>query len=98
MLRRVCILTSYNLYESKRYFSEKLAEALQRQGIEVKVIDTLGRTKVSQEFFESIRSFAPNFTCSFNSSVPFFGRFFWEPMQIPHLSFLVDPFLYSTIL
>lgn len=98
MLKKVCLLTNYNLYESKRYFTQKLAEALHRQGIETKIIDAresiLGADEIS-----AIQHFAPDITASFNSLDPIGEkRFLWDFLEIPHISFLVDPVFYSTYL
>ena len=95
-IHKVCLLTNFNMYESKRYFTEKLAEAMRRHGLETKIIDVrqaiLGADEIRQ-----IRSFEPDFTCSFNSSIAVEnGKFFWDFLEIPHISFLVDPSFYST--
>lgn len=97
-LKKVCLITNFNLYESKRYFTEKLAEAMQRQGIETKIID-VRQGVLGSETMQTIRKFAPDFTCSFNSFEPIGeGRYLWDFLEIPHLSFLVDPSFYSTTL
>lgn len=97
-LRKVCLLTNDNLYETKRYFTEKMAEAMRRHGLETKVIDVKGKD-LSKEAIQSIRTFAPDFTCSFNSFDPIVqGTFLWDFLEIPHVSFLVDPSFYSTAL
>ena len=97
-LRKICLITNFNLYESKRYFTEKLAEAMQRHGIETKIVDVrLGA--LGSETIQSIRQFEPDFTCSFNSFEPIGeGRYLWDFLKIPNLSFLVDPSFYSTTL
>lgn len=92
---RVCLLVNYNLYESKRYFALKLSEALQRKGIETKIIDLKEQSFEAEDALE-VQRFQPDFTCSFNS----FGMsqnnlFPWDIIKIPHLSILVDPVLYS---
>lgn len=92
MFKRVCIVVNYNLYESKRHFTQKLAEAMQRKGLTVKVIDTKG------EIFNvnDIVRFQADFSCSFNSTFPNPNQqYFWDLTEIPHLSFLVDPAIYS---
>lgn len=97
-LTKICLITNFNLYESKRYFTEKLAEAMQRYGIETKIID-VRQGVLGSETMQAIRSFAPDFTCSFNSFEPIGeGRYLWDFLEIPHLSFLVDPSFYSTTL
>lgn len=98
MSQKICLLTNYNLYESKRYFTQKLAEALQRKGIETKIIDAresiLGADEIS-----AIQKFSPDITASFNSLDPIGERrFLWDFLEIPHISFLVDPVFYSTYL
>lgn len=98
MLKKICLLTNYNLYESKRYFTEKLADALHRKNIETKIIDAregaLGADTIS-----AIQRFAPDITASFNSLDPIAEkRFLWDFLEIPHVSFLVDPVFYSTFL
>lgn len=96
--RKICLITNFNLYESKRYFTEKLAEAMQRQGIETKIID-VNEGVLGSKILESIRQFDPDFTCSFNSFDPVGkGRDLASFLEIPHLSFLVDPSFYSTSL
>lgn len=98
MLHKVCLLTNYNLYESKRYFTQKLAEALQRQQIETKIIDARESILGADEI-NSIQKFAPNITASFNSLDPIGeNRFLWDFLEIPHISFLVDPVFYSPYL
>ena len=97
-LRKVCLITNYNLYESKRYFVEKLAEAMERHGIKTMTMDVQQKV-FGSESMQSIREFAPDFTCSFNSFEPMEkGLYLWDYLQIPHVSFLVDPSFYSTTL
>ncbi len=97
MLHKICLITNYNLYESKRYFIEKLDEAMRRHGIETTIIDAQ-QTALGSDTIAAIRRFNPDFTCSFNSFETMDGRYMWDYMQIPHLSFLVDPSFYSTTL
>lgn len=98
MLKKVCLLTNYNLYESKRHFTLKLAEAMERAGIQTKIIDAregiLGADTIS-----SVQAFAPDATCSFNSLDPIAEKhYLWDFLSTPHISFLVDPAFYSTSL
>lgn len=95
MIKKICILTNYNFYESKRHFTLALAAALNRRGIESKILDVrenaLGAAEIS-----SIVRFGPDVTCSFNSLLPLSkNQFLWDFLEIPHLSILVDPALYS---
>jgi glycosyltransferase involved in cell wall biosynthesis len=95
LVDRVCIITNYNLYESKRYFSQKFGEALKRKGIETFLIDAEERT-LGADVIGAIQAFKPSLTCSFNSLLPISERrYLWDFLEIPHISFLVDPALYS---
>ena len=93
MIQNICLLTKYNLYESKRYFTHKFSEALNRHGIKTVIIDT---QRVNIEvFFEIIRRENPDLICSFNSTIPYQeGLFFWDRLLIPYLSLVVDPVFY----
>jgi spore maturation protein CgeB len=45
---------------------------------------------------DSLKRFAPTLTCSFNSLLPVSEtKFLWDLLEIPHLSILLDPALYS---
>lgn len=95
---RICLLVNDNLYGSKRHFTQKLAEALTRHQVAVKVIDAQGGSLGMGKIHE-IEDFKPNLTASFNSFLPLpNGKFLWDMLEIPHLSFLVDPALYSASL
>jgi glycosyltransferase involved in cell wall biosynthesis len=97
-LKKVCLLTNFNFYESKRHFTQKLAEAMGRHGLETLVID-VDQKALEAAAVRDIRAFAPDFTCSFNSFSPIAeGTFLWDYLEIPHLSLLVDPSFYSTTL
>lgn len=97
-VNKICLITNFNLYESKRYFTEKLAEALRRHGVETKIIDVRQQI-LGAEIIQAIKQFSPDFTCSFNSFVPMDdGQYVWDFLKIPHISFLVDPSFYSTTL
>ena len=70
MLRRVCLITNYNLYESKRHFTQKLAEALNRKNIQTQIID-VQEDVLSANSISEITRFNPELTCSFNTLLPF---------------------------
>lgn len=98
LIDRVCLLVNDNLYGSKRHFTQKLAEALTRHEVAVKVIDAEGGSLGIAKIHE-IEDFKPTLTASFNSFLPLpNGKFLWDILKIPHLSFLVDPALYSASL
>jgi spore maturation protein CgeB len=94
-LKRVCFLVNYNLYESKRHFTQKLAEAMNRKGIETRIIDVKEEV-LGAVVLDSLRRYSPNLTCSFNSLLPVSeSKFLWDILEIPHLAILVDPAIYS---
>ncbi|MBA3604009.1 MAG: glycosyltransferase family 1 protein [Parachlamydiaceae bacterium] len=94
-LKRICLISNYNLYESKRHFSTKFGEAFKRKGIEVLHIDAQ-EAPLNAEVLLSISRFNPNLTCSFNTLQPISpDTFLWDYLEIPHLSILVDPAIYS---
>lgn len=95
---RITLLVNYNLYESKRYFTQKLSEALQRNGIETQIID-VKEGLLGAESMMAIRRFGPDMTGSFNSLLPLSeNTYLWDYLETPHISFLVDPSFYSTFL
>ncbi|MCE5316504.1 MAG: glycosyltransferase [Parachlamydia sp.] len=95
MLKKVCFIVNYNLYESKRHFTRKLAEAMNRKGIETRIID-VQESALSAEAIATIRRYGPDLTCSFNSLLPVSEtKFLWDALEIPHLAILVDPAIYS---
>ena len=95
MLNKVCLFVNYNLYESKRYFTRKFAEALNRKGIETRIVD-VQETTLSADIIASVRRYKPDLTCSFNTLLPISeSKFLWDFLQIPHWSILVDPAIYS---
>lgn len=94
-IKRVCLISNYNLYESKRHFTLKLAEAMQRKGIETLHID-VNESALNAETLGSIARFNPTLTCSFNTLRPIAPEIFlWDYLQIPHWSILLDPVIYS---
>lgn len=94
-LKRVCLISNYNLYESKRHFTLKLAEAMQRKGIETLHID-VKESALNAEVLGAIARFNPTLTCSFNILRPISpDMFLWDYLQIPHWSILLDPVIYS---
>lgn len=95
MLQKVCLIVNYNLYESKRHFTKKLAEALNRKQIATKIIDAQ-EGSLNAAMITEIHQFAPDITCSFNTLLPTQDqKFLWDYLKIPHVSFVVDPILYS---
>lgn len=94
MLERVCFLTNYNQYESKRHFAKELSKALEEEGVESTIFDVQDPQFRKMPHFK-IHQASPDLTISFNSFVPSAdGKYLWEQLKIPHLSILVDPALY----
>lgn len=93
--RKVCFIVNYNLYESKRFFTNRFAEALEKKGIQTRIIDVEEKV-LSADVIGSITRFHPDLTCSFNTLLPIAeNRFLWDALEIPHWSILLDPALYS---
>ena len=91
MIQEVWILVKYNLYESKRYFCKKLAEAFKRKGVQARVLD-FEKDNPKEWFKERNNRHLPDYCCSFNRSIPNEkGQFFWDLHRIPYHSILVDP-------
>lgn len=96
----VALLSNYNLYESKRYFCLKLAEAFNRIGIETSIIDFHTLKEQQAEFMRACRPEETLFTCSFNSIIPSAdGKYIADYTGVPHVAFFVDPaFNYREVL
>lgn len=95
-LRRICLLSNYNAYESKRHFTIKLAEAMQRKGIETFQLDIQG---IGSEEINKILRFNPQLICSFNTLEPFSdGRQLGDLLEIPLWSIVLDPSYYTKFL
>ena len=94
-MQKICFIVNYNLYESKRHFTVKLAEAFERKGVKTKIID-VDENSLSAELIQDLKAFEPDLTASFNTLLPVSeGRFLCDFLQIPHWSILVDPLFYS---
>lgn len=94
-IKKICFLVNYNMYESKRYFTEKFAQALNKKNIETMILDTR-ENSLSAETIRQVVLFDPDLSASFNTLLPNAdGRFLWDILQIPHWSILLDPAIYS---
>lgn len=92
-IQDIWIITNYNLYESKRYFSAKLAEALKRRGVAVRLLDVQNDNPQS---WAQKNTKLPDLCCSFHRTPPSTaGKFFWDEKKIPFWSILVDPAFYD---
>jgi spore maturation protein CgeB len=92
---RICLVAFFNQYESKRYFCDRLAEALKKEGVETLLVDPpVGL--ISGEIQTQINSFRPDFLISFNSThVDERGKYYWDYLEVPYLNALVDPAFYA---
>ena len=98
MLRRICLLVNYNQYESKRHFTQQLAQAMMRHEIQVRILDVREQS-LDKVALEEIARFSPDLTCSFNSfSLTADKKLLGDIVRIPHWSILVDPAFYSIYL
>ena len=89
------MLTFFNQYESKRHFTRKLSEALNRFGVETLIADPK-TGEISNEIKKSLFDFSPDCLFSFNSSLPDkAGKYLWDYLQIPSWIALVDPAFYA---
>ncbi|MBS4166810.1 MULTISPECIES: glycosyltransferase [unclassified Neochlamydia] len=87
----IAFLSNYNLYESKRYFCARFAEAFNRLGIETSIIDYHTLQQQSREFIRASNPQETIFTCSFNSMISEDGKYISDHTGVPHLAFFVDP-------
>lgn len=72
-----------------------MAEALQRQNVEVKILQW-PQGPVPEYILETIRQEKPTITASFNQPAPLEDKsYFFENLQIPHLTLLLDPAIYE---
>lgn len=95
MLKKVVLFAKYNWYETNKYNIQKLAQAMQRNGIDVKVMDY--DTFSVQGSLKELIDFGTELTVSFNSTKPMReGYYWWDSVRIPHLFILVDPPFFYT--
>lgn len=91
-MTRICLISNYNQYNSKRVFTAELALALERCGAIPLVLDW---AKTKSTFFNHIREFKPDLILSFNSFQPLSnGEYIWDILKIPTLFVVVDPVIY----
>lgn len=76
-------------YGVLHHFTEKLAEALSRQGVEATLLEAEWNNP--KPFLDKLLNDKPDCTLSFNGLLPDDeGRFFCDLIGIPHVAFLVD--------
>ena len=90
---RIDLLVGENQYDSTLYFSKKLSEALERQGVNTRLFWV-----ADGNFHEAARAIMhepPDLTCSFSDITVGDNQPIGDQWQIPHLSMLLDPAIYS---
>lgn len=98
MIESICFIVNHNMYDVKRHFTKKLCEALERKGVKCSIFDTSER-EMSVDDIEKIADDEPDLLATFNTVLPLqSGKFYWDYIEIPHLSLLVDPAIYSVLL
>lgn len=76
-------------YQVLHYLTERFAEALERTGIQTRVLES--HYDKPQEFIDTILNDRPNCTLSFNGLLPDKdGNFFCDLIDIPHVACLLD--------
>lgn len=91
---KICLLSCHNQYSSKRYFTQKFAEALQRKNVEVHVL-SWPHGPLPEELIAKIQALKPHLTASFHQLPPQAGKYFWDRLQLPHWTILLDPVFYD---
>lgn len=89
---KIDFLVADNLYASTLHFAKAFAAALERKGVQTR-LHWIGEG----HFFHALEVLyqdPPDLTCSF-SDIHFFGTPIGDLWQIPHLSLLIDPAIYS---
>jgi spore maturation protein CgeB len=95
MFKTLFLLSCHNQYESKRYFTQKFAEALRRQKITVKIL-SWDHGPVPEEIVKIIENEKPDLTASFHQLPPQAdGNYFWDRLKRPHWTLLLDPAFYD---
>lgn len=76
-------------YGVMHYFTEELAKAFTRQGVECRILRAQ-RDKPA-DFIDNLLEDRPDFTLSFNGLLPDEeGRFFADMLKIPHVAYVID--------
>lgn len=90
MLKKIILIAPLkNQYGVLDYFTQKLCEALNRQGVQASIIVTDHNNP--KKFLDQIFKENPQCTLSFNGILPDAeGRFLCDLIRIPHIAYLVD--------
>ncbi len=86
----IWILLGNNLYDTKRHFSKKFSEALNRKGIKTRFLDALKEDPVA--IASAQKNQLPDLLCSFYWPFQFTKiERLWKQFKIPFWSILTDP-------
>lgn len=92
---KIALLVCNNQYHSKIYFTEKFGEAMIGKGIEVKPF-RWPNGPVPEIVLHEVKKWNPDLTFTFNQPGPDEqGLYFWDRLQIPNWTFLVDPAVFN---
>lgn len=92
---KLCLLSCNNQYASKRHFTQKFAEACQRNGIDTHILSWTNGP-LPEELIGKITELAPDLTASFHQlPEQSDGRYFWDRLQLYHWTILLDPVFYD---
>lgn len=95
MIKKVCLLSDSNTDDMAEYFTKMLAEAMERKGIDVQLIDAT-EENIDPDVFQNFKANPPDLTCSFSRIEKLSsGKYLWDFLEIPHVAFLLDPPIYS---
>jgi len=95
MIKKICLLSCQSMYDSKPYFTQKFAQALNRKGVETLILSWTN-SALPDEFVSQIQEYEPDLSCSFHSLPPQSnGQNFWDTLKLPHWTILVDPAFYD---
>ncbi|MCB1111690.1 MAG: glycosyltransferase family 1 protein [Chlamydiales bacterium] len=98
MLKKICFLVNEDRYGVKNFFTEKLAEAIGRRGVETKIVVVPNDT-LKPKTIKEIHNFKPSLLASFCEFVPDAdNKFLWDYMARPCWSVLTDLSLYDVAL
>lgn len=97
MIERICFVTSDIFYNTFRHFTEGLAAAFERQGVETLTVDLKDPTLSLEEILYKIFIWQPTLTCSFNLVCVVEPHLFvFDKVKIPHWTITLDPAFYFT--
>lgn len=91
-MKKIDVLIGDNLYDTASYFSKGLAGALERLGVKTR-LHWIGEGHFFHALYDILED-PPDMTCSF-SDITSEEHSLGQLWNIPHLTFLIDPPIYS---